>query len=205
MKKGLLLILLALAGVLAWYFLVTKRKPKEEVLKDQPIAVSHHSQAFNQSIDSFLNSYYALTEALVNWDSAAVTTDATNLNQALAHVKWTELQKDTVIYQTAITYTDVFKNDISVLSGTGDITAKRHAFHSLSQNLYDMLRTIKYDKNKLYLQQCPMAFNETEEGIWLSKTEKIRNPYLGLHHPKYKGGMISCGETKDTLNFQGKD
>ena len=49
-----------------------------------------------------------------------------------------------------------------------------------------------------------MAFNDNEEGLWLSKTSKIRNPYLGLHHPKYKGGMISCGETKDTLNFQGK-
>jgi len=30
MKKGLLLVLLAVIGVLAWYFLVTKRKPKEE-------------------------------------------------------------------------------------------------------------------------------------------------------------------------------
>ena len=33
MKKGLLLVLLAVIGVLAWYFLVTKRKPKEEVVK----------------------------------------------------------------------------------------------------------------------------------------------------------------------------
>ncbi|HUQ96340.1 MAG TPA: hypothetical protein VM010_01660, partial [Chitinophagaceae bacterium] len=80
-------------------------------------------------------------------------------------------------------------------------TEKRHAFHSFSQNLYDLLRTIKYDGATVYLQQCPMAFNETEEGLWLSKTEKIRNPYLGLHHPKYKGGMISCGETKDVLHF----
>ena len=205
MKKGLLLVLLAVIGVLAWYFLVTKRKPKEEVVKDRPVAVSHHSQAFNQSIDTFLNSYYGLTEALVNWDSTTVTTTANQMNQALANVKWTELQRDTAIYQTATSYTDIFKNDISVLSGTANLTEKRHAFHSLSQNLYDMLRTIKYDKAKLYLQQCPMAFNETEEGLWLSKTEKIRNPYLGLHHPKYKSGMISCGETKDTLNFQGKD
>src|SRR5215217_2094593 len=111
MKKWTLLVLLALAGVLAWYFLVTKRKPKEETPKDQPVAVSHHSQAFNQSIDSFLNSYYAVTESLVNWDSTAVISSAKTMGQTLANVKWSELQRDTVIYQTATSYTDIFKND----------------------------------------------------------------------------------------------
>lgn len=202
MKKWLLLVLLALAGVLTWYFFVTKPKPKDEVPKDQPVAVSRHSQAFIGSIDSFLTSYYAATEAFVNWDSIAVIRAANNMNGSLGNVKWTELQKDTVIFQTATSDTATFRDDLNVLSGAADLTTKRHAFHALTQNLYDLLRTLKYDGAKLYLQQCPMAFNDVEEGVWLSKTEKIRNPYLGLHHPKYKSGMISCGETKDTLNFQ---
>lgn len=202
MKKGLLLVLLAVVGVAAWYFLVTKKKPKDETPKDQPVAVSRYSGAFNGSVDTFLQNYYALTEAFVNWDSGAVTKSANGIAEALANVKWNELQKDTVIYQTATGYNDIFKSDMATLSGTRDLTTKRHAFHALTQNLYDLLRTVKYDDTKLYLQQCPMAFNDTEEGTWLSKTEKIRNPYLGLHHPKYKGSMISCGETKDTLNFQ---
>jgi hypothetical protein len=63
------------------------------------------------------------------------------------------------------------------------------------------MRTIRYDGGKIYLQECPMAFNETEPGVWLSSTDSIQNPYLGLHHPKYKGGMLECGATKDTLNF----
>jgi hypothetical protein len=46
-----------------------------------------------------------------------------------------------------------------------------------------------------------MAFNDNEAAIWLSKTPQIRNPYLGLHHPRYKSGMIDCGETKDSLRF----
>lgn len=200
----MLLIILAVVGALAWYFFVTKPKPKQEVPKDQPIAVRHYSGAFNQSIDSFLSNYYRLTEAFVNWDSLNVTQSANQLNTALGNVKWNELQQDTAIYQTASSYSDVFKNDLATLTGTADLTTKRHSFHSLSQNLYDMLRTVKYDKEKLYLQQCPMAFNENEEGLWLSKNEAIRNPYMGLHHPKYKGGMINCGETKDTLNFEGR-
>jgi len=203
MKRGLLLLaVLAVIGTIAWYSLVTKRTPKEEVPKEQPVAVSQYSPEFNRSIDTFLNSYYNLTEALVNWDSIAVTNTAQTMDQALAHVKWNDLQKDTVIYQTATSDTGNFRNDLNVLSGTDDLTTKRHSFHGLTQNLYDLLRTIKYDGTKLYLQQCPMAFGDNTEGVWLSKNEKIRNPYLGLHHPKYKGSMISCGETKDTLNFQ---
>lgn len=202
MKKWGLLILLAVAGVFLWYFFVTKNKPKEEIPKDQPVAVSRHPNAFNQSIDNFLNAYYGLSEAFVNWDSAAVKSKSTALQQNLAGVKWNELQTDTVIFETAASYIDVLKKELPALTGSGNLTAKRHAFHSFSQNLYDLLRTIKFDSEKVYLQQCPMAFNDTEEGLWLSKTEGIRNPYLGLHHPKYKSGMISCGETKDTLNFQ---
>jgi predicted peroxiredoxin len=201
MKKWLLLAGLAIAGVLLWYFLVTKSKPKEEVVKNQPVSVSRYAAAFNHSIDTFLNTYDALTESLVHWDSMAVAAKANTMQQALTNVKWDALQKDTVIYQTASGYTGIFKNDIEILTSKADLTAKRHAYHALSQNLYDMLRTIKYDGAKLYLQQCPMAFNDTEEGLWLSKTEKIRNPYLGLHHPKYKSGMISCGETKDTIHY----
>lgn len=201
MKKWLLLAGLAIAGVLLWYFLVTKQKPKEEVPKNQPVAVSRYSAAFNSSIGRFLAAYYALSEAFVAWDSAAVTTNAAMLTKELDNVQWNELQQDTVIYETAVSYVDVFKNTMPELSGAADLTTKRHAFHGLSQNLYDLLRTVKYDGAKVYLQQCPMAFNDTEEGLWLSNDKKIRNPYLGLHHPKYKSGMISCGETKDTLNF----
>jgi hypothetical protein len=197
-----LLLLFAVAGVLLWFLLVTRKKPKEEVPKDQPVAVSRHSAAFNNSIDTFLNTYYLLSENLVNWDSGAVVQNARALEEDLNEVKWRELQKDTVIYQAASGYSDVFKSDMAVLYGTGDLTTKRHAFHAFSQNLYDLLRTIQYDGAKIYLQQCPMAFNDTEEGLWLSKTEKIRNPYLGLYHPKYKAGMLACGETKDTLHVQ---
>jgi hypothetical protein len=203
MKKWLLLVLLAVAGVVLWFVLVTNKKPKDETPKDQPIAVSRYSAAFNQSIDTFLNAYYALSEAFVNWDSTAVNTRANTLTQNLQGLKWNDLEKDTIIYQTAATYIDNLKNGMTELRSTADLTTKRHSFHNLTQNLYDLLRTIKYDGTKVYLQQCPMAFNDTEEGLWLSKTEAIRNPYLGLHHPKYKSGMISCGETKDKIDFQG--
>ena len=201
MKKIFLLLFLAVAGVVIWYFLVTRKKPDVETPHQQPIAVSQHSDAFNQSVNQALSNYFTLSESFVNWDSTAVTQQAISLKTSLDSLNFNELQKDTAIYQTATSYKDIFQNDLQVMAGNNNLEEKRLSFNTFSQNLYDLLRTIQYDHHKVYLQQCPMAFNDTETGIWLSNTEAIRNPYLGLHHPKYKSGMLECGETKETLQF----
>ena len=46
-----------------------------------------------------------------------------------------------------------------------------------------------------------MAFGEGNAGNWISKTDAVRNPYLGTKHPEYKDGMLQCGGPKDTINF----
>ena len=201
MKKLLLLLVLGLLGVATWYFFETRKKPKDETPRQQPFAVSQHTPAFNQGMDSFLNAYYALSESLVNWDSAAVGARADELTGKLNSIPFRDLQKDTMIYETAVSYVDILKNDLDVMAGNENLTTRRQSFHSFSQNLYDLLRTVKYDNRKVYLQECPMAFNDDQPGIWISNKTEIRNPYLGLHHPKYKSGMLECGETRDSINF----
>jgi hypothetical protein len=201
MKKIGLLVILALVGVLAWWLLVTRKKPKDEVPDQPAVAVSKYSPAFINSVDTVLNNYYLLSETLVNWDSSLVPQRTKMLEEKVSKLNLDELKKDTVVYQTAITYTDGFKTSLASLQKENDITAQRRAFQAFSQSFYDLLRVIKYDGSKIYMQECPMAFNDTETAMWLSKTGDIRNPYLGLHHPKYKSGMLECGEVKDSLTF----
>jgi hypothetical protein len=113
-----------------------------------------------------------------------------------------EIKKDTLIYETASSYQSGFKTDLDLISNSSsNMEEKRRSFHSLSQNLFDLLRTIRFDAAKVYLQECPMAFNDTESAIWLSNKSEIRNPYLGLHHPRYQSGMLNCGDVKDSLRF----
>ena len=90
--------------------------------------------------------------------------------------------------------------------GVADLSVKRESLHALTQHLYDFLRAVRYDAKPLYLQKCPMAFNDTGEGVWLTDRGKdsIRNPYLGLHHPRYGKGMLECGENESTIDFQKK-
>ena len=201
MKKILLLVVLALIGVAAWYYFETRPKPEVETQQTQALVVSQYSDSFNTSVQNMLDHYYALSEAFVNWDSAAVTSHAGQLQQSFSNLALTELQKDSMIYETAASYKEPFNKSIATIAGTNNLEQKRLAFNSLSQNLYDLLRTVRYDNQKIYVQQCPMAFNDTETGTWLSKEEDIRNPYLGKHHPKYKAGMLECGEVKETLDF----
>ncbi|MGV3657493.1 MAG: DUF3347 domain-containing protein [Chitinophagaceae bacterium] len=201
MKKILLLVVLALIGVAAWYFFETRQKPEVETQQTQALAVSQYSDTFNVSVQKMLDDYYAMSEAFVNWDSAAVTSHANQMQQSLENVAFGELQKDSMIYETAISYKEPFNKNIATIAGNNNLEQKRVAFNNLSQSMYDLLRTIRYDNQKVYVQQCPMAFNDTETGTWLSKEEEIRNPYLGKHHPKYKAGMLACGEVKETLDF----
>lgn len=201
MKKILLLVVLALIGVAAWYYFETRPKPEVETQQTQALVVSQYSDSFNTSVQNMLDHYYALSEAFVNWDTAAVTNHAGQLQQSFSNLALTELQKDNMIYETAASYKEPFNKNIATIAGNNSLEQKRLAFNSLSQNLYDLLRTVRYDNQKIYVQQCPMAFNDTETGTWLSKEEDIRNPYLGKHHPKYKAGMLECGEVKETLDF----
>lgn len=203
MKKWILLLALAIIGVLTWYFFVTRKKPQDETPKPQPLAVSKHSDSFNVAINKVLSSYYALTNDFVNWDTAAVSRTATELKANLDQTNFREMQNDTVIYQTAITFVESAKAELETILQPGDLGAKRQALNNLSDNMYNLLRTIRYDRSKIYLQECPMAFNDTDPGVWLSASDSVRNPYLGLHHPKYKSGMLECGGPKDTLNFTG--
>jgi hypothetical protein len=202
MKKLVLLILLALAGVITWYFWETKPKPDNETPQLQPVVVSQHSDSFNTAVNKVLNHYYALSEAFVNWDSTAVTTHANVLRSSLNSLNFSELKKDSVIYQTVQSFIEGSQKQAEAIDKhTASLNEKRLSFNQLSDNMYNLMRTIRYDGSRIYLQECPMAFNDNEPGIWLSKKEDIRNPYLGLHHPKYGKGMLECGEVKDTLNF----
>ena len=150
-----------------------------------------------------LDSYYELTESLVNWDSLSSQTKAKSLKEKINELQLDELKKDSgAILETANSFLGDSKSNLDSIAANKGITAQREGLNSLSQNLYDFLRVVKYDESKLYFQLCPMAFNnETSPGVWLSKTDSIINPYMGIHHPHYGKGMIHCGETKDTLNF----
>jgi hypothetical protein len=203
-KLFLLLLALAVSVFVVWKFVLKKEKKADE---PQPAAmlVSQHSESFNQSMTQMMNAYFEMTEAFVNWDTLAINQKSALLKSAIDSLKLAEMKKDTAIYPTVENQWGNLKAEINGLVADATIGDKRESLNSLSQYIFDLLRIVKYDASKVYYQECPMALNNyNASAFWLStsgKTEDRRNPYLGLHDPEYGKGMLKCGSTRDSLNF----
>jgi len=208
MKKLLAIIgilILFAAGYLFWAFKWRTGPRRDKGPRPVGLAVSKHTEAFNESADLVLNKYYELTEAFVNWDSTLVTNTATALLGALEGLKVDELKRDTVIYESALDPLNNSKTQARQMIDEPMFAQKKVALNALSENLRFLMLTIKYDRAKLYWQECPMAFGEDNSGFWLSKSDVVRNPYMGLKHPEYKASMLECGGPRDTINFIAAD
>lgn len=201
-------VFLAVIGVaiLAWLWFARPKNTRHNAPVQEALAVSKHSDSFNHSVSGILNVYAQVAEGFVKWDSVAVRDLATDMNVRFNDLKIDELKKDSSgIYETAASFVENAKGELQTISDARNIRPQREAFNNLTDDLRQFLNTVKYDREKLYLQECPMAFDDTKPGQWLSKNEEIRNPYMGLHHPRYGNAMITCGETKQTIDHTGRD
>ncbi|MHA4811993.1 DUF3347 domain-containing protein [Flavitalea flava] len=204
MKKWVLLVIvLALAGLLA-YKLLSDKDPGIAQKKDQPLHISKNSGAFNNAFTGLLSHYYALKDALVEWDTVKADQAAYALALKADSLPLKELKGDSTIVLTAQSLAASVGSEAKGLMGENDIEAKRRAFNMLTDELYNLIRTVRYDGEIIYHVKCPMAFKDSEEGYWLSDKNKVVNPYLGKKHPTYKDKMLGCGEVSDSLDFVGK-
>ncbi len=199
MKRILAIVFLAIILFGAWWlFIRTDDTPSEP--KQESITLATHSPAFNESISGAVNSYLAVKDAFVDGDSSQAKELGQSFINSIDSINLNELDaEDSQIGVSAKQQISDIKGNAQAMLMENNITEMREDFRMISENLYPFLKTIGYEGEKLYWQNCPMAFGEDREGNWLSSTEEIINPYLGKNHPEYKSSMLHCGETKDTL------
>lgn len=175
---------------------------KGEAVKIKIRTASKNTDAFNSSFEQLLSSYYALKDASVNYDTLQMNNAAKTVGAGAMQLPL-DMKADSTgaERETAKNYTNTIHAAATQLTGEHDIDKKRRAFYAISNALYDLARTVKYDRQTIYHQHCPMAFNGEEEGYWLSNSSKIVNPYLGNKHPKYRAGMVGCGDITDSLGY----
>jgi hypothetical protein len=204
LKRILLVLLVLILGFVGfiWFFYFRGGKKMPQGPPPVPLAVSKHSATFNQSVQAILEAYYAVSEGFVNWDAEVINKNAAVLKTSLDELKIDELKVDTTgIYESVLDPLANAKAATAIILSDPSIDNKRNSFNNLSENFRLILIIVKYDANKLYWQECPMAFGEGRPGNWLSQSDAVRNPYLGNKHPLYKDGMLQCGSPKDTINF----
>ncbi len=200
MKRFLLILILIIVILGLWFFVFKKDKHAVEALPEVTTAVKKHSPEFNQRIANVLDAYFVMKDAFVNADTSAIKTAASKFIAATGSIRLSELQsKDSSLVITARQNLSDIKANAEPILQENNITEMRQDFSMVSENLYPLLKVIGYEGNKIYWQNCPMAFGDDKPANWLSNTAEINNPFLGKNDPKYKSGMLHCGENMDSI------
>ncbi len=171
-------------------------KAKEPAQPQAPLTRSANSDAFNQSFGQLLADYYSLKDQFIAEKDSGIAQSARSLIVSVDSLKLDELKADSNIVSTASTYTLGISAELKGLLGEKGLEEKRKSFQMVGDQLYDLIRTVQYDRAVVYHDYCPMAFND-QGANWLSNTAEIRNPYI----PKK---MLTCGEVKDSIDFRPK-
>ncbi len=175
------------------------KKKEEEQKPDAPLVKSKNSTTFNNTFDKVVADYFHLKDGFVlSTDVPYKTVDlyASLLTVHLDSIPWTELKADPAIVETAKSSAKGIASELMVMKGVKGVEEKRKSFQMVSDQMYDLIRTVQYDKKLVYHDFCPMAFNNVG-AYWLSDTSAIANPYFGSK-------MFDCGEIKDSLDFRVK-
>jgi hypothetical protein len=163
--------------------------------KAAPITASSLSAPFNESFAKLLNSYFEMKDAFVESDTIKVNAAAAGLLLTTDALKINDIRGDSTgtIKETAQVFATTINNSAKALMAENNIDDKRREFNMISDALWSLTRTVRYDMEKVYYQYCPMAFDNAG-AYWMSRTSQINNPYFGEK-------MLRCGEVTDSLDY----
>lgn len=201
MKRVLAIIFLIIILLAVWFlFFKTDKTVVKNTTTKETSAVKKHSPEFDEKMDNMINSYIAMKNAFVNADTSEIKSKTAGFISAADSLNLEELnQTDTSVFMAVKQNLSDTKANAAPILQEKDIEEMRHDFSMVSENLYPLLKTIGYEGEKLYWQNCPMAFGDDKPANWLSNTSEIQNPYLGRKDPVYKSAMVNCGENMDSI------
>jgi len=152
-------------------------------------------QLFKEQLTELADTYLLLKDALVESDQQKAVKDANDilikaekvdmsLVKDKAHIFWMEQLK-------------AIQSHGKKIGESEYIEEQRKQFDFLSQALIKSLKVFGVEGDTFYVQHCPMA-NDNTGADWLSKHEKILNPYFGEK-------MLTCGTVQDTIDINFKN
>ena len=203
MRKAFLLVIVLALALGITYLVLHKSgseggKPAE---RDAPLAISSKTSAFNRSFFGVLDRYFQLADGFFSGDTAAISAASAKLGQAIDSIRFDQFKADTAIIQTAVNLAQSIQGDITGLNGEIKLEQKKREFNMITDELYSLIRTVRYDGSVIYHIRCTAAFSDSSEAYWLSPNNQIVNPYWGKNHPYDKDKMLEYGEVIDSIRF----
>ena len=147
------------------------------------------SKDFQNQLKIVFNDYIKLKDALVKDDTDNVMAESKKLLDNLSKVDM-KLLIDKEAHNNWMLLEKEIKTLANLISNTSSIKKQRNHFKQLSSYLTNAVQLFGINE-KVYQQFCPMADNNNG-AYWLSKEEKVINPYFG-------DAMLTCGEVKQVI------
>ncbi|MCL5130344.1 efflux RND transporter periplasmic adaptor subunit [Algibacter sp. L4_22] len=147
-------------------------------------------EEFQNQLKVVFNDYIILKNALVKDDLNSSKAESKQVLNDLNKVDKT-LLKNKEIYKHWVSIEKEIKTVATSISNTYTIEEQRKYFKNLSSHLTEAVEVFGINE-KVYRQFCPMGDNN-KGAYWLSKEEKIINPYFGSK-------MLTCGEVKQIID-----
>ena len=134
------------------------------------------SKGFQNQLKVVFNDYIKLKNALVKDDSNNVMAESKRLLTNLSKVDM-KLLMDKEAHNHWMSLEKKMKTAATSISNTSKIKEQRMHFKNVSSYLTNAIEVFGINE-KVYHQFCPMADNN-KGAYWLSKEEKVINPYFG--------------------------
>ncbi len=144
---------------------------------------------FREQLDQLLEAYVGIKDAFVQTDAVGAAAAAKKMVALLAGIDPTLLSGPPFEYWRQ--QSGALKAHLQKIAGSVAVEAQREQFDFLSRLMIDLAATFGSGGKQLYVQHCPMAFND-QGADWLSYEDRIRNPYFG-------DVMLSCGIVQDSI------
>jgi hypothetical protein len=165
---------------------VTSAKPAQIHMQ------SANSNAFNTSFTRLLDAYFMASAFMVDQQYALADSAVYQIRTASDSLQLTALQADSTVLTTARSYAAGISAESDGFLGEKDPQEKIVAFRLISDQLYDLIRTVRYDREKIYHPYCDDVFNG-QGASWLSRSRNALNPY----DPKLRDCII----LHDSIDF----
>ena len=146
-------------------------------------------ESFKKQLNQLANSYIVLKDALVETDPIQASQAVTSYLKSLEGIEMSLVEGDAHIYWMELL--NSLKTHGEKIADLADVEDQRKQFGFVSEALIDALTAFGTSGTALYVQHCPMAFDNVGAD-WIASEEAIQNPYFG-------DKMMKCGLVKKTF------
>ncbi len=170
--------------------IIAKKEITEQNIPEKSAKIDN-TMEITMQFNTLFDQYIILKNALVRSDPDKVKLAAQTVLHSIEKVDIKLFTDDA--HKQWMDISGTLLNNIKLIESSVTLEEQRQAFAGFSDQFYIAIKTFALMGKTVYYQFCPMA-NNNKGAYWLSESKTIQNPYFGEK-------MMTCGETKETLNY----